>query len=164
MARATPAPCRYRSSVGVVALVMRSTRGSPCASTWALPERHARRQRSTGVPIELALALQRASLGAVYDFVRDGRQRHGVGLVGHVGQLQLEVDGAQRLGAGKVPWVALGGRARSRVFIWKPVVLAATAEVLTPLLDDEFTETGGTLLTKLPSVGGVLSLEIGAAW
>lgn len=116
------------------------------------------------VSVELSMALAHGSFGASYDLYRNERQRYSIGLGAHYGSLGLDVSGADRVGYGRVAWAALGARGTGRVLLWDPVALTLGAEALTPLLDDEFAEVGGTVLTTLPSFGAILFLEIGAVW
>lgn len=117
-----------------------------------------------GVPVRLSMALKHVTLGASYAWYWDEVQRHQVGVHAHYGSLGMEVDGARPVGDGDVPWAAVGARAASQMTIASPLVLTASAEVLTPLLDDEFTEVGGTALHRLAPVGGFVGLGIGALW
>jgi hypothetical protein len=125
------------------------------------------RQRTTevdGVPVRLALGIAHASAGASYALYRDPRWRHALGVSAHVGRLAIDVDGARPVGNGKIPWAALGARFTSRAVLVEPLSLSAGAEVLTPLLDDQFTEVDGTVRAELAPVGGLVFLRIGAVW
>lgn len=125
------------------------------------------RQRTTavdGVPVRLALGIAHASAGASYALHRDQRWRHALGVGAHVGRLAVDVEGATPVGNGRVPWAALAARFTSRAVLVEPLAVAAGAEVLTPLLDDQFTEVGGTVLAELAPVGGLVFLRIGAVW
>lgn len=117
-----------------------------------------------GVPVRLALGIAHASAGASYALYRDVRWSHALGVSAHVGRLAVDVEGAAPVGNGRVPWAALGARFTSRAVLVEPLALAAGAEVLTPLLDDQFTEVDGTLLAELAPVGGLAFLRIGAVW
>lgn len=113
-------------------------------------------------PLNLRLSLWRLA-GRVGWVALDHRDAtFSLSAAAHIGLLSLQLEGGSRVGPRAPPWAALGATGAARLRIFDRLWLAGKADLLVPLLSDEFGVQDGPTIAALPPVGGFAGIGLGA--